>query len=97
MVLWLALQAAAGAYDPQGVHVDPQGVLRSRSVSAELQKPDRKAPKPKLLYLSLPRLLAEARKGQPPPDVQFLGGLTRLQYVFVYPDDLVIAGPAEAF
>ncbi len=96
MVLWLALQAAAGAYDPQGVHVDPQGVLRSRSVSAELQKPDRKAPKPKLLYLSLPRLFAEARQ-ELTPDLLFLRGLTRLQYVFVYPDDLVIAGPAETY
>ena len=34
MILWLALQAA-GAYDPQGVHVDPQGVLRSRTIEPD--------------------------------------------------------------
>ena len=104
MILWLALQAA-GAYDPQGVHVDPQGVLRSRTIEpdprlAEIRKAARGKEGP-LTYISLPRLFEEARKasGPLPPDLRYLGGLTKIRYVFVYPDekDLVIAGPAEPF
>ena len=101
MILWLALQAA-GAYDPQGVHVDPQGVLRSRTIDpdprlAEIRKAARGKEGP-LTYISLPRLFEEARKGLT-PDLRYLGGLTKIRYVFVYPDekDLVIAGPAEPF
>ena len=99
---------AAAAYDPQGVHVDAKGVLRSRSVDpdprlAELWKNAKSLQKDaKLLYVSLPRLFAEARRtlesGRPLPlELRSIGGLTRLQYIFVYPDskDLVIAGPAE--
>ncbi len=81
---------AAAAYDPQGVHVDAAGVLRSRTVDpdprlAELRKPAKSAPKDgKLLYVSLPRLLAEARRladaGKPLPDeLRYLGGMTKLQ------------------
>jgi hypothetical protein len=99
---------AAAAYDPQGVHVDAKGVLRSRSVDpdprlAELWKNAKSIQKDaKTLYVSLPRLFAEARRtleaGRPlPPELRHLGGMTRLQYVFVHPEskDLVIAGPAE--
>lgn len=105
MLLWLALQGFAGAYDPQGVHVDPQGVLRSRTVDldprlAEIRKAARGGLKDgPLLHVSLPRLFAELRAGKPSPELLHLGGLTRIRYVFVYPDekDLVVAGPAEAF
>ena len=111
MVALLALLVqAAGAYDPLGVHVDAAGVLRSRTVDpdprlAEIRKGAKNLPKdPKLLYVSLPRVLAEAKRavdaGKPiPDDVRWLGGLTRIRYVFVFPDekDLVIAGPAEPF
>lgn len=40
---------------------------------------------------------AAAAGKTPSEDVLFLGGLTRIEYVFVYPDqnDIVIAGPAE--
>jgi hypothetical protein len=99
---------AAAAYDPQGVHVDAKGVLRSRSVDpdprlAELWKNATSLQKDaKVVYVSLPRLFAEARRtleaGKPLPiELRTLGGLTRLQYVFVYPDskDLVIAGSTE--
>lgn len=55
-----------------------------------------------LAYVSLPALCKEAKKlidaGQKlPPEMANLGGITQLQYVFVYPDsnDVVIAGPAE--
>jgi hypothetical protein len=103
-------QAGAAAYDPTGVHVDAQGVLRSRTVDpdprlAEIRKDAKSHRKDaKLLYVSLPRLFAEARRAVDagktlPEDLRFLGGLTKLQYIFVYPDamDLVIAGPAEPF
>lgn len=110
LLLSLLLAQAAAAYDPQGVHVDAKGVLRSRTVDAdprlaELWKNAAAHQKDgRLLYVSLPRLFAEARRaveaGKPlPDDLRFLGGMTKLQYVFVYPAerDLVIAGPAEPF
>lgn len=100
----------AAAYDPVGVHVDAQGVLRSRTTDhdprlAELWKNAKGLKKDgKLLYVSLPRLFAEARAliegGKPLPDeITYVGGMTKLQYIFVYPDvkDLVIAGPVEPF
>lgn len=109
IAILLLLQAAA-AYDPVGIHVDAQGVLRSRSVDAdprlaELRKGAAAHQKDaRTVALSLPRLFAEARRlidaGKPLPDeLRFLGGLTKLQYVFVYPDekDLVVVGPAEPF
>ena len=98
----------AAALDPQGVHVDAKGVLRSRTTDpdprlAELWKNAKSLQKDgKFLYVSLPRLFAEARRSIEsgkglPPDLRYLGGMTRLQYVFLYPDskDLVVAGPAE--
>ena len=55
-----------------------------------------------LAYVSLPALCKEAKKliaaGEKlPPEMANLGGITQLQYVFVYPEsnDVVIAGPAE--
>jgi hypothetical protein len=57
-----------------------------------------------LRKISLNRLEAAAAKravaGQEPTDeMKYLAGLTRVQYVFYYPDskDIVIAGPAEGF
>jgi hypothetical protein len=102
----LLLQAAAGAYDPQGVHLDPQGVLRSRTtdpdprLAALWKNAGKHAADAKLLYVSLPRLFREARRlqeaGKPlPEEIRHLGGLTKLQYVFVHADDVVVAGPAE--
>jgi hypothetical protein len=103
-----AFGQAAAAYDPQGVHVDARGVLRSRTVDpdprlAELWKNAKALQKDsRFLYVSLPRLFAEARRSIEngkglPAELRHLGGMTRLQYVFVHPDskDLVIAGPAE--
>jgi hypothetical protein len=109
---FLACAAAAPAQQVTpllGVYIDAEGVLHTtgkpderlealRAKAAKLPKDD------KLVYVSLPRVFAEARKhrekGEPlPPDVRYLGGMVRVRYVFVYPDekDLVIAGPAEPF
>jgi hypothetical protein len=103
-----AFGQGAAALDPQGVHVDAKGVLRSRTTDpdprlTELWKNAKALQKDgKILYVSLPRLFAEARRAVEggkglPADLRTLGGMTRLQHVFVYPDskDLVIAGPAE--
>lgn len=40
-----------------------------------------------------------ANNGELPDDIKYLGGLQRVQYVFVYPErnDIVLAGPAEAW
>lgn len=45
-------------------------------------------------------IIAHQSNGQPlPEDIQFLAGLQRIEYVFVYPEekDIVIAGPAEGW
>ncbi|MGM0488170.1 MAG: DUF1598 domain-containing protein [Planctomycetota bacterium] len=40
-----------------------------------------------------------ANNGELPDEIKYLGGLQRVQYVFVYPEqnDIVLAGPAEAW
>jgi hypothetical protein len=110
VVFAVAASAPAQQVTPTlGVYIDAEGVLHStgkpderlaalRARAAKMEKDD------KLVYVSLPRVFAEARKrqekGEPvPPEIRFLGGLTRLRYIFVFPDekDLVIAGPAEPF
>ena len=62
------------------------------------------APDGAVTCVSLPRAFAKAKEaidaGKPvPDDIKYLAGLTRIRYVFVYPEekDLVIAGPAEPF
>ncbi len=37
--------------------------------------------------------------GMLPDEIKYLGGLQRVQYMFVYPDqqDIVLAGPAEGW
>lgn len=67
-------------------------------LGANLAKPS------ELRKISLNRLEAAvadqlARNAQPTDEMKYLAGLTRLQYVFYYPEtkDIVIAGPAEGF
>jgi len=93
-----------------GVYLDTDGAVRVRQVDAKqelasMQARLRAAARAKddpLVYISLPKLFAQAQTlqeaGKPlPEELKYLGGMTRLQYVFVLPGqkDLVIAGPAE--
>lgn len=106
---------------PPGVYVEPDGTVKRREVDAKadlaLMRARAKAAldsakDPRRAYVSLPRAFAAARAateaGRPiPDDARYLGGLTRVDFVFVYPPgtggsgeggangDLVIAGPAE--
>jgi hypothetical protein len=96
-----------------GVYIEQDGNVRSREVDqtkrlAELRARAKYAAQsakdPTLSFVSLPKTFAAARAaidaGNPVPDeLRYLGGLTQIRYVFLYPDDkdLVIAGPAEPF
>lgn len=86
MLLLLLLQA------PGGIYVEADGAVKTREVDvsrrlAELRK---SKARPETAYVSLPRLFAAGGE-------RFLGGMTRVRYVFVFPEegDLVLAGPAE--
>lgn len=84
---------------------DPTGQLtRQRIAQAKARLAADVAKTSPLRKVSLTRLEAEIAKrlaaGQSPTeDMLHLAGLTRVQYVFVYPDtkDIVIAGPAEGY
>lgn len=96
-----------------GVKVDAAGVVRDATMAdrQEFLKGVREqfrgasadfAKKADLRMISLKGLQqqlldANAQGKSPSEDVLFLGGLTKIEYVFVYPDqnDIVIAGPAE--
>lgn len=96
-----------------GVYIEQDGNVRSRQVDptkqlAEIRARAKSAAESakgeKLAFVSLPKVFAEVRSlveaGKPvPDDLRYLGGLTQVRYVFVYPQekDLVIAGPAEPF
>ncbi len=69
--------------------------------AAKARVPGNKA---QLGYISLPRAFAEVKQcvdaGKPvPDDLRFLGGMTKLRYVFAFPEekDLVIAGDVEPY
>lgn len=110
VLAWSVASTALGqvVIQPAGVYVDPQGMLRARDRRANDKMANArknragKKQEQDLCYISLPRLLREAEdaikngKGLS-DDMRFLGGMVKLQYVFVYPKekDLVIAGPAE--
>ena len=95
-----------------GVHIDAHGVLRNATVESdegldelrvsllgaqgELAQPT----KSRLISLKAVRdLVEDSNKNGTiiPEDAAFLGGLTAVENVFVYPErnDIVIAGPAE--
>jgi len=93
--------------NPLGVVGQPSSKARQMLLT-ELRRQVKKAPagldKPvKLRKISLRGLEAacdhalKKNFGKFPDEVKYLGGLTRIEYVFVYPElnDVVIAGPAE--
>ena len=110
-------QIGANASGGAGVVIDAQGVLRAQAVpdaglSAERRKaaaaalPGDLQKSSKFRKVALSRLEAEFAKAAAtgrgiPEEMQKLAGLTRVQYVFVYPGEgseqgeVVIAGPAE--
>jgi uncharacterized protein DUF1598 len=103
--------ATAGvAVDANGVLTrvmanDPTGALARQRAEEALMKLDRnvahKSPLRKISLTRLDRIMKQRlADGQPIDDTMLhLAGLTRLQYVFCYPEsgDVVIAGPAEAW
>ncbi len=79
-------------------------LMRTRVEHAHTKQGDNAFKPSKLRKVSLTRLIKQAdelaAKGQAPDDaMQNLAGLTRLQYVFYYPEtqDIVLAGPAEGW
>ena len=96
---------------PPGVLIEPDGTVKRQEVDqkselavmhARAKAVAAAAKDEKLAFVSLPKAFAAAKQavdaGQPiPEDVKYLGGLTQVKFVFVYPDeqDLVIGGPAE--
>jgi len=84
---------------------DPTGqLLRQRVLAARAKLNPQVAKASALRMVSLNRLEAAVKKNLanqagPTEDMLCLAGLTRLRYVFFYPEtnDLVIAGPAEAW
>ena len=96
--------------DPSGVlqlrtYEDPNGQLMdARIAAAKAALPQdirRRSPLRKVSLNRLEQALAESiNNNQPTADaMQYLAGLTRLEYVFYYPEtkDIVIAGPAEGW
>jgi hypothetical protein len=96
-----------------GVIVDANGVLtmayynddggqltRQRMVAAKAALDPDVARKSKLRMVSLTRLEKAMADGRNlTSEMRYLAGLTRIQYVFFYPDsgDVVLAGPAEGW
>jgi hypothetical protein len=98
-----------------GVTIDANGVLEAPAVEDQReleqlrQKTSLKAPGELIKFTELRAVslkqieaaLAKARKDHKPipEEVQFLAGLQRVRYVFVYPEqhDIVLAGPAEGW
>lgn len=84
---------------------DPTGRLKAERIAAARAKlPGDIAARSELRKISLVRLekaLGKCLDARGPIDesLQFLAGLQRIQYIFLFPDkkDVVIAGPAEGF
>ena len=84
---------------------DPNGAItKKRRAEAKARLNPQVALTSELRKVSLNRLEAAVRaqlqKGQSPTEeMQFLAGLTRVRYVFYYPEtkDIVLAGPAEGW
>jgi hypothetical protein len=103
-------QAGIAAFDPEGVYIDASGTLKAaktlkhKRLAAIRAKALAGKTDGELTFLSLPKLLAEAKKshdaGNPIPDaVRYMGGMVRLRYVFVDEQrkDLILAGESEKY
>lgn len=112
--LYLVLTQGTYGQQVAGVQVDPDGVLRMRVFQNDLTRQrldaaragmDPNLARPSdLRKVSLNRLeaaIAERLAAGAPitEEMAYLAGLTRIQYVFFYPEsgDIVVAGPAEGF
>ncbi len=93
-----------------GVYIDTDGVIHARQEAPDKPHAAKKPANNKsveidaagLTYVSLPKLFAEVKTcieaGKPVPEqLTYLGGLTRIQYLIVLPEehDLLLAGPGE--
>jgi hypothetical protein len=101
--------AAVGgvSINADGVLAGP--ILKDRELLRQEYQKQYKAPAPELNQpvgirkFSLREAeAAMARSGknltwQMPPEIHFMAGLQRIQYVFIYPDDIVLAGPGEGW
>jgi hypothetical protein len=84
---------------------DPTGQLhRQRFAAARASLDPKLATRSALRKISLTRLDAALKEklssgGQPTDEMRYLAGLTRIRYIFFYPEsgDIVLAGPAEGF
>ena len=84
---------------------DPNGALARQRIAAARSSLDPKlAKKSPLRKISLNRLEAAVKSRtdmgmKPTEDMANMAGMTRIQYVFFYPEtnDIVLAGPAEAY
>lgn len=84
---------------------DPNGLMTKKRIAEARARLDADVATPsELRKVSLNRLEAAVRaqlqKGRAPTEeMQFLAGLTRVRYVFYYPEtkDIVLAGPAEGW
>lgn len=104
-----------GASEFAGVAVDAEGVLQRRAVNdptgqlmrTRLEQAEATlgdvAKSSELRKVSLTRLIAAVgqalENGGPDEEMRHLAGLTRIRYVFYYPEtkDIVLAGPAEGW
>lgn len=84
---------------------DPTGALSRQRIQEALGRLDqniaRRSPLRKISLTRLERIVADrlAGGGEVDDAMRHLAGLTRIQYVFCYPEtgDIVLAGPAEAW
>jgi hypothetical protein len=85
-----------------GVAISPEGLLAVRKAVAAPPPAARLKADPGLTYISLARLARQLQSENitttpTQKDLRYLGGLTRIEYLFVYPEagDIVLAGPSE--
>jgi hypothetical protein len=99
-----------GGFAP-GVWLDADGTVRRReadtrdemaAMRARAKAAEQAAKNEQLAFVSIPRTLAAAKAARDagkdvPADLLYLGGLTQIKFLFVYPEtnDLVVVGPAE--